>query len=194
MANVRAIYSVGNSIVTYLRNAYPEPLRVQQPCTFSVLTGAELEDVPNQGTTLSLLLYRVTMDQHLRNLGQATDVGERDAPLSVDLHYLMTVWADSASIEQSILAWAMYELHTRPVLDASSLTPEAGWGRGDVVQIIPAELSNEDIMRIWDALEPSYRLSVSYIARVVRIELDRPSRGRAVVAKRFQWQQEVEAL
>jgi hypothetical protein len=194
MANVRAIYSVGNSIVTYLRNAYPEPLRVQQPCTFSVLTGAELEDVPNQGTTLSLLLYRVTMDQHLRNLGQATDVGERDAPLSVDLHYLMTVWADSASIEQSILAWAMYELHTRPVLDASSLTPEAGWGRGDVVQIIPAELSNEDIMRSWDALEPSYRLSVSYIARVVRIELDRPSRGRAVVAKRFQWQQEVEAL
>jgi hypothetical protein len=39
-------------------------------------------------------------------------------------------------------------------------------------------------MRIWDALEPSYRLSVSYIARVVRIDGD-ASRGLPVVATRY---------
>ena len=42
----------------------------------------------------------------------------------------------------------------------------------------------EDILRIWDALGPKYRLSVSYIARVVRI--DRPvASGTIVTARRF---------
>jgi hypothetical protein len=40
-------------------------------------------------------------------------------------------------------------------------------------------------MRIWDALEPDYRLSLSYIARVVRIDPDETIEGREVVATRF---------
>ncbi len=189
MANLFAIHSVGDSLVTYLRNSYPEPLRSVQPCTFRLLSGGEIVDVPNQGTTLSLLLYRVTIDEHLRNTGRPGDAGDEPAPLSLNLHYLFSVWADSAAIEHSILGWAMYELHRRPVLDQSSLTPEGNWDSSDAIHIIPAELSNEDIMRIWDALEPAYRLSVSYIARVVRIDTNRPSPGRPVVATRFDWQE-----
>jgi hypothetical protein len=70
-------------------------------------------------------------------------------------------------------------------MDVSSLSPEAAWGPGDVIQLIPAELSNEDIMRIWDAIEPTYRLSVSYIARVVLIDPDIHPERRPVVATRF---------
>ena len=57
-----------------------------------------------------------------------------------------------------------------------------------MIQLIPAELSTEDIMRIWDALEPSYRLSVSYIARVVRIDSTRVEQVRPVVATRFSYE------
>ena len=47
-----------------------------------------------------------------------------------------------------------------------------------------ADLSLEDILRIWDALGPKYRLSIAYIARVVRI--DRPLTAPGpVVATRF---------
>jgi hypothetical protein len=56
-----------------------------------------------------------------------------------------------------------------------------------VIQIISAELSNEDMMRIWDTLKPSYRLSVAYIARVVRIEGDEVEDARPVVATRLLW-------
>ena len=66
-----------------------------------------------------------------------------------------------------------------PILDASSLSPEAGWGANEVIQIIPAELSTEDVMRIWDALDPPYRLSVSYIARLVRLDPDHAAAGAA---------------
>jgi hypothetical protein len=91
-------------------------------------------------------------------------------PLAVDLHFLITVWSESAAIEQTLCAWAMSQLHQHPIMDVSSLTEEGGWRNDDVVQIIPAELSNEDLMRIWDALAPDYRLSLSYIARVIRID------------------------
>jgi hypothetical protein len=54
-----------------------------------------------------------------------------------------------------------------------------------VVHIIPEELSTADMMRVWDTLQPEYRLSLGYVARVVRIEPhDTPEAG-PVVATRF---------
>jgi hypothetical protein len=148
----------------------------------------------NFGTTLSLYLYRVTMNEYLRNVPRINQTFEDAAPLAVDLHYLLTVWANNALAEHTILAWAMRELYRRPILDKSSLSSEADWGTADVIQLIPAELSNEDIMRIWDALEPPYHLSVSYIARVVRIDLDAFESLQVVVANRFSYMdQEVPA-
>jgi hypothetical protein len=186
MANLLAVHSVGQSLITYLRNSYPEPLQAQHPCTFSLLSSGELTRTEDLPTALSLFLYRVTLNEHLRNAARTNGYLNGQAPLSLDLHYLLTVWADSALAEHAILTWAMYELHRRPVLDRSSLSPEAEWASDDVIHVVPAELSNEDVMRIWDALEPPYRLSVSYVARVVRVDPDRAGEGRPVVATRFE--------
>jgi hypothetical protein len=189
VANLFAIHSVGASLVTHLRNAYlvsyPEPLRTQHPCTFALVSSGELIETNEFGTLLSLYLYRVTLNEHFRNVNRLNGASDASVPLAVDLHYLMTIWSSSALIEHTVLAWAMRELHLHPVLDISSLTPEAGWGPGDFIQLIPAELSNEDVMRIWDALIPPYRLSVSYIARVVRIDADVVEEARPVAASRF---------
>jgi hypothetical protein len=56
------------------------------------------------------------------------------------------------------------------------------------VQIIPADLSLQDILDIWDGLGPKYRLTVGYVVRVVRV--DRTIVPELpVVATRFQMQQ-----
>ena len=102
----------------------------------------------------------------------ASAAAARPTPLGLDLHFLLSAWAGNARDEHTIVAWAIRQLHMFPILDASSLSPEAGWGTNEVIQIIPAELSTEDVMRIWDALDPPYRLSVSYIARLVRLDPD----------------------
>jgi Pvc16 N-terminal domain len=81
----------------------------------------------------------------------------------------------------------MRQLHLFPLLDASSLSPQAGWSADEVVHIVPAELPVEDIMRIWDAIEKPYRLSTSYVARVVRLDPDTSSEARPVVATRFSY-------
>ena len=195
MANIKSIHSVCNSIVQYLQNSYqsyPVPgggpdstMQEEYPCAFRVLSSGELETENDFATSLTLYLYRVTVNEHMRSQPGARGAWENPPPLSVDLHFLITVWADSAVAEHSICAWVMSQLHQHPIMDVSSLTEEGGWRRDDVVQIIPAELSNEDLMRIWDALSPTYRLSLSYIARVIRIEPDESETGLPVVATRY---------
>jgi hypothetical protein len=102
---------------------------------------------------------------------------------------LLTIWADSAAAEQTILGWVIRELYTHEALSQSDLTPAAGWGPDDIIQVIPGEISNEDMMRIWDALEPKYHLSLSYVARVVRIDADTQLDGLPVVARRLGFDQ-----
>jgi hypothetical protein len=198
MANIKSIHSVCNSIVQFLHNAYeafPVPdgpagttMQDEYPCNFRVLSSGELKANADFGTTLSLYLYRVTINEHVRSQPVRTGTTS-NVPLSVDLHFLISVWSESAAAEQTICAWAMSQLHQHPIMDVSSLTEDGGWRNDDVVQIIPAELSNEDLMRIWDALAPDYRLSISYIARVVRIDAADVPEGLPVVATRYQYQE-----
>ena len=89
----------------------------------------------------------------------------------------------------SITAWVMSELNQNPVLDSATLSPEAGWRPDDQVHIVPVELSTEDMMRIWDSLLPNYRLSVSYIARVVRIDPVFRPESEPVVATRYRYEE-----
>jgi hypothetical protein len=187
MANLLAIHSVGASLITFLRNSYPEPLRTRHPCDFRLLSSGELNEADNMETSLTLFLYRVNVDEHLRNASRRHDPVNGKMPLAVDLNYLMTVWANSALAEHSILAWAMRQFHFRPMLDISSLSPEGGWNSGDAVQLIPSELSTAEIMSIWDSMSPPYRLSVAYMVRVVQIDSDQLADERRVVATRHTW-------
>lgn len=190
MADFLAIHSVGNSLITSLRNAYPAELQEEHNCSFMLLSSSELAQEDNFAPALTLYLHRVTINQHLRNQGPPGNPRAQPTPLSLDLHYLLTVWSDSAEAEQTIFGWAMRQLHLTPVLDVSSLSPEAQWDPGEIIQLVPAELTNEDLMRIWDALAPSYRLSYSYVARMVRIEVLEETH-RPVVAQRFALQEGV---
>ena len=171
MATFRAIHSVGDSLLTHLRNSYPSSLRDTHDLDFLLMSSGQFATAEDLETpTLSLYLYRVNMNEHLRNRGTGLDPDAPAGPLSLDLHYMLTIWADSGLAEHTLLGWAMRQLHLNPVLDISTLSSEGGWARDAVVHFIPSEMTHEDQMRIWDALTPSYRLSFSYIARVVRID------------------------
>ena len=73
------------------------------------------------------------------------------------------------------------ELAQHPTIGRGDLGD--GFARGESVQITLGELSNEDLMRIWDAIDPSYRVSVPYVARVVQLDLEPSQEGAPVVAQ-----------
>lgn len=187
MANVHAIHSVGASIATFLRNTYPANSggQAMPACDFALLSSGELAGTLDDATRITLYLYRVTVNEHNRQQRPGLMSPQQQAPLGLDLHFLLSAWAGTAQDELVPFTWALRQLYLHPILDASSLSPEAGWSAEEVIQIIPSELPVEDMMRIWDALAPPYRLSVSYVARLVRIDPDAIVEAGPVVATRF---------
>src|SRR5262249_43318881 len=104
MANISAVHSVGLSLTSSLRNAYPATLRAQHPCDIRLISSGELAGEDDPTAALTLFLHRVTINEHLRNRGRTIHSTDQP-PLALDLHYLLTVWADNALAEHTILAW-----------------------------------------------------------------------------------------
>lgn len=189
MAGIRAIQSVGESLRLFLQSTYPQELQEAYPCTFQVLSSGQLsqfEDPTEASVAVTLFLYRVTVSEHARSGYQRgyTSPGRRPA-LPVELHWMLSVWASSPAAEHVVFAWAISQLEDMQLLDGSLLTPEGGWSESDTVQLLPEELRLEDLMRVWDALQPSYRLSASYVARVVPIDVYAPPAPPPIVTARI---------
>ena len=172
MADYRAVFAVGESLSVFLQRAYDEA-NLGFPCKFKLLSSQEMtrEDTDHDAA-VSLYLHRITSDEHFRAATTLQDNSSRQPVLFLDLYYLITYWGTSAQAEQTILTWTMQELQSHSTLDSSVLSPDAGWEKTETISLTPVDLTLEDILRIWESLGPKYRLSLSYLARVVRI--DRP--------------------
>ena len=101
----------------------------------------------------------------------------RRAPLPVRLHYLLTPITASADLqggpetEQVVLGKVLQALNDHPVLRGTDLQGElSGTAAELAVRLEPLTL--EEIARVWDALDGSYQLSVSYEVSVVQIATD----------------------
>lgn len=176
MANEFALMSLADSLARRLAQAYPAALRAAHACAFKAIgSGGLLSDPPLEGAgaVVTVWPYRVTVNPHWRALPpeQIARQGRREPPMTLDVHLLLTVWSDSTATELVVFAWMMRELHRAPLLDASTLTGDAGWSQGDVIEVLPTEMGVEDMMRLWAAITPSYRLSAPYSARVVSIDV-----------------------
>jgi len=188
MANAFAIHSAGNALVTYLRDTYPAQLqgRALPNCAFELLASGGLSAQPEQeGTRIGLLLYQITISEHQRPHSSARLPASGCVPLGLDLHYLLTAWGATPQEEQIPLAWAIRQLHATPILDASILSPEAGWQPDEILQVLPAAIPVEELMRIWDSLNQAYRLSLAYVVRGLRLDAEPGHAVPPVVARRF---------
>ena len=172
MAKTGAVHSVGHSLITHLKNSYPEAHRAQHPCEFRLLSSSELDDFDPSETAVTLYLYRAVLDDQVRHAPGFQEPNATAHPLLLCLHYMAIVWADSAAAEHTIAAWVMSELHQHPILDGASLSADGGWDPGEQVHVVPMEMTNEDLSGFWKTMSHSYRLSLPYIVRVVRVDPD----------------------
>jgi len=193
MANVFALHALADGIARYLDRAYPAALRAAHSASFEAINTGALtrERAQGAGNLVTVWPYRVLVNEHQRNREFALRPGRSNRPLPLDVHLLLTVWADNAGDELLLFAWAVRELYMLPMLDRSALTTvEAGLRADELIQLAPAEMSVEDIMRIWDAVTPSYRLSAPFVARVVQLDIEQDE-ARNVVAQRLRFSDDV---
>jgi hypothetical protein len=187
LANVRAFQAIGEALRTYLSTAYPAELREEFPCSFELVsTGqlAEFADPTGEATVAcTLFLYRTTINEQLRNTLQPSSAQSRNvAALPVELHWMLSVWSNSAAAEQIVFAWALSQLSQQPLLDLTTLNG-AGFQPSEVVQLLPEELPLEQLMRVWESIQPSYRLSMTYVTRVVRLDIANVSPPPVIAAR-----------
>lgn len=138
----------------------------------SLATPQEMDEKPAEG--LSVWLYRIIRDEQRLNDPpvriSATEL--QPPPLPVRLHYLITPVTNQQTgdpeTEQLILGKVLQLFHSQSVLRGADLQAEFSGTETELrVRLEPQSL--EEVTRVWEALEGSYQLSVSYEVSVVNI-------------------------
>jgi hypothetical protein len=134
-------------------------------------TPREMSEKNQQG--LSVWLYRVERDEHHLNQAPRRVAFNQiePKPLPLRLHYLITPIAlagEEGLLEQQILGVVLQTFHDQPILQGASLQPELR-STTDRITVRLESQGLEEITRVWDALERSYQLCVSYEVSVVMV-------------------------
>jgi hypothetical protein len=185
LAGFTAIAAVGKSIERLLAQAFVE--RQPVPTKTAKVVLIRTEDLDGNGIKnlvgdigLTILLYRVDFNKTMRAAWAARAEDDGRGHLALDLHFLLTPWADNAEHQHMIIGRAMQVIERvamlagpllyEPALPSPAYDDEPRASSIDSVQLLLEEISTEALMRTFDSLPGDYHLCVPYVARVVRID------------------------
>lgn len=174
------IQLASRSVLLNLERRYTE--RFSSLSDSNISLGLDIPESENEIAQVSFFLYRVDVDRSARHRRVASSKGESSSrrwALSLELHYLLSVSCNSPEIQQEQLSRVMSILEENSILYGEQLARPMGWQPGGAVPdpwsansalIVSLEsMTHEDMLRLWDAIEPSYRLSVPYLVRTVQL-------------------------
>lgn len=120
--------------------------------------------------TITVFLYRITLNPEMRNgPRRLLPDGRLTRPLlPIDLHFMITPWARQTSGELAVVGRILQVLYDRAELGPADLQGNS-WERDDTVQLVLESLPIEDHYRVWETTDVPYRLSLTYVARVIGI-------------------------
>jgi hypothetical protein len=173
MADYRAIAIAMEAVVDLLRTqCMPEAFGGKQ-LKFDVYQAKDFAQ-PMQ-TGVSVFLYQVCAGERaMRNSPGMIKTDDRRAPqMSLDLHLLVTAWAQDANLQHTIAAWTMRTLHENPVLPPERLNQKIPdiFHPNETIEILQEEIETETLFHIWKAIvKQPYEISLCYMLRKVRIE------------------------
>jgi hypothetical protein len=156
--------------------------------TMVISLNSPQEMTANHEQGVSLWLYRVVKDGERLNdpMQRLAYTRLRRRPLPLSLQYLVTPIVSSRSnggnpeTEQIILGKILQILHDHPILSGASLRDDFS-GTDAELHVRLESLSVDDTARIFDALERSFQLSLSYQVSLVMIDSDHEPLGAAPV-------------
>jgi hypothetical protein len=142
--------------------------------TVRLNTPFEMQDHNHEG--VSIWLYRIVRDDVRLNdpPTRPTPTTIRQPPLPLRLHYLVTPITNRANdgdpeTEQYLMGKILQLFHSRPLLRGTDLKEELA-GTNSELRVRLESLTVDEMSRVWDALEGSYQLSVSYEVALVDVD------------------------
>jgi hypothetical protein len=174
--------------------------------TITVSAGPPDRVIPASGGTessqLNLFMYHVTPNSGWRNEGlpsRDSSGNQRlsNAPLAINLHYLLSAHGSEDLHGEILLGYAMQLLHEMPVLSRKAIrkaldpSPPVGGtalspalkaladsgleNQIELIKITPEYLNTEEISKLWTATQSHLRPTAAYMASVVLIEAKEPT-------------------
>lgn len=175
MATYQAITAVCQATIYLLQSNYEANMvdEFTSELEFAVYAPDNFSTPMDAG--VSLFLYRIFPNNaHRIPAGRIAANGQQYHPqLPLDLHFLLTAWGRSASLQQSIAGWMMRVLEDTPIMPLGLLNRimPGVFNNSETVELTLGELTTDDLFHLWEILpQQRYQLSVPYIARNVRIE------------------------
>jgi len=123
---------------------------------------------------VTIFLYEVVEDPSARNRPRQRsesppDISLRRPSMALLLRYMFTPWGGDRATEQALLTSTMLTFYDGAILSGTQLSGALA-GTDQALKLTQAQLSMEERMRIWHALQLPYRLSVIYEVRVVNVD------------------------
>jgi hypothetical protein len=175
MAGFKSISAVGLSVQRLLNSCFEADAEQFDRVPKAVLVRTNDFDISVAGTVivppaLSIFPYRVEANRAMRAAWSSVGSLDGRIHLPLDLHFLITPWAENCEYELDILGRAMECLESTPILSGPLLHPSGLWSAVEGVQVVLDDVPSDSIMRTFDSLSAHFRLSVAYLARVLRID------------------------
>lgn len=188
MGGFNILSAVANNIVDLLRAGFAErtPFEPARAMNVALVHTEDFERGAGsliQLPALSVFVYRVDVNRTMRAAWSGVGVHDSRAHTPLDMHMILTAWADNADHELAILGRTVQILEAHPTLVGPLLSRAAPAAAGqpgasaqETVQLIFEEVPAETIMRVFDLVPTKFRLSLPYLARVLRLDgLEEPA-------------------
>ncbi len=170
MSGHLVLSTVSKKLQEILWEAYqdePEILEFVSSDADIVLTNPT-QTAQDSAKRLSLWLYQINENEFLKNQPPRRTNGHstlHDAPLALNLFYLITPFAPSGELDHILLGKTMQVLYDNATIYLNDVDNNVF----EELRIIFCRLSLEELTRIWEALREPYRLSVCYQVKVTSI-------------------------
>lgn len=140
------------------------------PFQVSLVSPAD-ETIDPASPKINLYLFRIEENAFANNSDFTPVETEvfRYPPLALDLFYVLTPYAEEQDQAHRVLGEAMRVLYDNAIIPSASLTGSLEHSDAEL-KVDLCQFNLEDLTRVWNAFNISYRLSVCYQIRIVFID------------------------
>ena len=179
MATTDAIAFLGDTLVALLQDGLGG---LVAPADIILSTPDDFKDFAPRQPSVTIFLYHVAINPEMRNGPSAPSFSVPGLPpLPLDLRFLITPWTKDTRDAYRIIGAVAQVLNDHAVLGFGQLLGDGVWSPDDTVELMMESLPVGELFDIWDPSDIPFKLSLSYLARVIGIDSS-ISRAAAPVA------------
>lgn len=131
--------------------------------------------IPTAPAHVTVCLYDVVEDPSAKNRprrkvsGPAGTFRIEKAPMALLLRYMVTPWSGTRAADHQILGRVMQILYDGAIIHGQALQGGLA-GSSDALKVTMAPIPLQERFWLWQAVQASYRISVTYEVRVVNLD------------------------